>query len=543
MVKDRAIDVIVVGAGIGGIAALHSLRSRGLEVLVVEAGSGLGGTWFWNRYPGARCDIDSLQYSFGFSPQVAQNWTWSEKFAPQDEIRRYVEYVAEHENMRPHIRFNTRIDAALYDEAAGRWRLRTDSGEILSARFCVMATGTLSTTNKPDFPGVDEFAGDIHHTGLWPHDGVDMRGKRVGVIGTGSSGVQLIPVAAAEAQHVTVFQRTAPYVVPARNRPLSEAEIAHTRANYPQLREAWRNAPNAIGMNFGDKSAMEVDEATRRAVFEAAWEAGGGDFGACFIDLTRNMESNAEVMAYFRWKIAQIVKDPATVEALTPPFLWGSRRLCIGTDYYETYNRPNVTLVDLRKTPIEGFTANGIVVGGTEYPLDILALATGFDAVTGTLLRMDIRGRGGRTLRDVWREGPRTYLGMTVAGFPNLFMVSGPQSPGTLVNMAAGSEMHAEWIAECVAWADRNGVAVIEASEPAQLDCLERTNALAAKSMMSKGGGWWTGDNIPGKPHGYLGYIDWPGYQARCREVADHAYEGFAVEQEARSVSKLEAAG
>ncbi|VXD04451.1 Phenylacetone monooxygenase [Pseudomonas sp. 9AZ] len=533
---DDLIDAVVVGAGFGGIAALQAFRARGYRVLVVEAGSGPGGTWFWNRYPGARCDIDSLQYSFSFSPAVATNWTWSEKYSAQPEILSYLEYVVDQENMRPAFRFNTRIISAYYDEPAARWHLRTESGETITARFCVMATGTLSTANKPDFSGIEKFRGEIYHTGLWPHSGVDMTGKQVGVIGTGSSGVQLIPRAAEQAAHVTVLQRTGTYVVPAQNRLLTEAENQQAKSTYPELRRHWRAQPNAVGMKFSAQSAMAVDETTRHAVFEAAWEAGGGDFGVCFNDLTRNMESNAKASDYFRWKIAQVVDDPQTAQALTPKYQWGSRRLCVGTNYYETYNRANVTLLDLRRDPLEHFTASGVVVGGREYPLDMLIMATGFDAVTGTLLRIDIRGRQGLTLQDAWRDGPRTYLGMAISGFPNLFMISGAQSPGTLINMATGSEVNAEWIADCVAWIDKQGARAIEASPEAQSDWVRQTTEIAERSLMSKGESWWTGTNIPGKPRGYLGYLDWLGYDARCQSVALHEYEGFMLEAESLTV-------
>lgn len=532
------VDVVIVGAGIGGIAALHAARARDLDALVVEAGSGPGGTWYWNRYPGARCDIDSLQYSFSLFPKIAQEWHWNEKFASQDEILRYVEHVVDHEGMRPFMRFNTRIDSAHYHEAAARWLLRTDRGEEVSAQFCIMATGTLSTANRPEFAELEKFGGEVYHTGQWPHQTVSMHGKRVGVIGTGSSGIQSIPIIAAGAKQLTVFQRTPSYVVPAGNQPMREEDAAQVKAAYAELRKKWRATPNCLGMKFGTQSAMEVDEETRLQVFEAAWNAGGGDFGACFNDLSRNMDSNAEVMKYMRWKIAQIVTDPETADRLTPKIPWGSRRLCMGTNYYETYNRPNVTLVDLLATPIERFTKRGIVVDGVEHELDIIILATGFDAVTGTLLRMDIRGRGGWTLRDEWREGPRTCLGLMVAGFPNMFMISGPQSPGTLINMAAGSEAHAEWIGDCLDWVVAQGAKAIEPTAEAQQQWTEQTNAVAAKSMMSKGNSWWTGGNIPGKPRGYLGYLDWLGYDARCQEVAANDYEGFVLDHGQAAVSE-----
>jgi len=534
----RFLAPVPSGARVRGQFTLTAVepKPRNLWVIrhdvVIEAAPGVGGTWYWNRYPGARCDIESVQYSLGMFPEIDQEWRWSEKFASQPEILAYIEHVVERRGLAKWMRLNTRVNAARFDEDSATWQIATSQGAPVRARFVIMATGTLSTTNMPDLPGFANFKGAVYHTGQWPETPVDFTGLKVGVIGTGSSGIQLIPVLAQQAEKLTVYLRTPYYVVPARNRPLTDDEVATVKARYPELRAAWKATPNALGMNFGKLSAREVDPETRDAMFEEAWQFGGGDFGACFSDLTRNMDSNDEVRRWFGQKIASIVKDPDTAARLTPTVRFGTRRLCVGTDYYKTYNRPNVSLVDLRETPIEGFTAGGIVTGGTEHKLDALILATGFDAVTGTLLRIDFTGRGGLTLRESWREGPRTFLGTCVAGFPNLFMISGPQSPGTLINVACGVEVGADWIGRCLSWLRDHGKATIEPTFAAQADWLERTVAVAERSLMSKGDSWWTGGNIPGKPRGYLGYLDWPGFVARCEEVAANRYEGFILADE-----------
>jgi cyclohexanone monooxygenase len=456
-------DVVIVGAGFAGLYMLHRARQLGLSARVFEAGGGVGGTWYWNRYPGARCDIESLEYSYQFSDELQQEWAWSERYATQPEILRYLEHVADRFDLRRDIQLETRVRAAAFDEAADRWSLRAGD-ESCSARFLIMATGCLSTANTPRFPGLDSFEGPTWHTGRWPHEGVDFRGRRVGVIGTGSSAIQAIPLIAREAERLFVFQRTPSYSVPAHNAPLDPELERRVKADYAAFRR--RNAELPFGANFppSEIPALSVSPEERLREYEARWRRGGLGYVTAFADLLRDREANETAAEFLRAKIRATVRDPEVAAALSPRQVVGCKRLCVDTGYYETFNRPNVTLVDLRDAPIEAVTRSGLRTSRRSYELDGIVFATGFDAMTGSLLGIEIRGRGGRTLREKWAEGPRSYLGLGTAGFPNLFIVTGPGSPSVLSNMVPSIEQHVDWIARCIGTLRERGLARIEAT-------------------------------------------------------------------------------
>ena len=524
-------DAVIVGAGFAGMYMLHRLRQQGMTARVLEAGSGVGGTWYWNRYPGARCDVDSMEYSYQFSEELQQDWEWTERFAAQPEILRYAEHVADRFDLRRDIAFATRVTGAAFDEHAGRWTVRTDRGEELSGQFLIMATGCLSSTNTPDFPGLDTFAGDVFHTGRWPTDGVAFAGRRVGVIGTGSSGVQSIPIIAAQAEALTVFQRTAAWVVPARNEPLDPDVQAAIKADYPAFREANSQMIVAFGSRYpsNDVSVLAVDPDEQQRQLEARWNHGGLQFMGAFNDLMFDLAANAVAADFVRAKIHEIVDDPAVADLLSPDTLIGCKRLCLGTDYYETYNRPNVTLVDVGTEPIAEIVPGGVRVGDEVHELDTLVLATGFDAMTGALAAIDIRGRDGLALRDAWSAGPRTYLGLGVVGFPNLFTISGPGSPSVLTNMVVSIEQHVDWIAGCTAHLRDQGLATIEATLPAQDAWVEFVNAVAGMTLYPSCNSWYLGANVPGKPRVFMPLIGFPTYAEQCAAVAAKGYEGFTL--------------
>jgi len=533
----REFDVVIVGAGFAGMYMLHRLRGLGMSARVFEAGSGVGGTWYWNRYPGARCDVDSMEYSYGFSDELQQQWRWSERFAAQPEILRYANHVADRFGLRSDIRFDTRVTAAVFDESDARWEVATRGvapgapERRVRARHLVMATGCLSSTNLPKFPGIESFRGESYHTGQWPHREVDFTGKRVGVIGTGSSAIQAIPVIARQAGHLTVFQRTATYTVPARNAPLDPAHEARIKAEYRAFRERNARLPNAFGnvMARSDTPALSVDEQARRRAYEERWQVGGLVFLGAFGDLMLDARANETAAEFVRGKIREIVKDPETARLLTPRQVIGCKRLCIDSGYYETFNRPNVTLVDVSGTPIEAITPAGVRVGGVEHALDCIVYATGFDAMTGTLLKIDIRGRGGMRLRDKWDAGPRTYLGLGVAGFPNLFTVSGPGSPSVLTNMIVSIEQHVDWIAACLATLRDAGRTTIEATEAAEDAWVHHVNAVADRTLFPSCNSWYLGANVPGKTRVFMPLPGFPEYVAKCNEVVARGYEGFTI--------------
>jgi cyclohexanone monooxygenase len=527
--RDRAVDAIIIGAGFAGLALAHRLRAHGMTIQGFEAGSDVGGTWYWNRYPGARCDVESLQYSYRFSEELQQEWAWSERYAAQPEILRYIEHVADRFDLRRHFRFGTRVRTARYDDTARTWTVETDDGRQTTARFLITAVGCLSAANRPDIAGLGDFAGRIVHTSNWPAEGIDVACHRVGVIGTGSSGVQVIPHLARDAARLTIFQRTAAYCVPAHNGPIDPAHAETIKADYKGFRDHCGRQFGAMAAAPGTQSALEVDDAERRAVFDAAWAAGGLSFQGAFYDLSYDLAANDHAMAFFRDRIHEIVTDPTTAARLVPHHRFATKRLCIDTDYYATFNRPNVALVDLRATPIETVHAHGVRTTDADHPLDVLVMATGFDAMTGPLLRMDIRGVGGLPLGTAWAEGPSNYLGLGVTGFPNMFIISGPGSPSVLTNMVYSIEQQVDWIAACLAALRDRGIDRIEVRPEAQQAWVESANAMAAGTLWATGNSWYLGANIPGKPRMFMPYLDYPGYVATCEEVATAGYRGFAL--------------
>ncbi|MFM8862548.1 MAG: flavin-containing monooxygenase [Acidimicrobiia bacterium] len=523
-------DAVVVGAGFAGLYLLHRLRAMGLSAIAFDAASDVGGTWFWNRYPGARCDIVSIDYSFSFDEELEQEWTWSEKYATQPEILAYANHVADRFDLRRDIRFSTRVLAAEWVESEARWSVRTDRGDAVTAPFLFMAVGALSSARRPDIEGIDDFAGEIHHTGQWPHEGVRFAGRRVAVIGTGSSGIQSIPHIAAEADHLTVFQRTPCFTVPARNRPLDDAEVAEVKARYRERRAAQRESHGGTITPTPEQSAHEVDEAERLRRFDAIWEQGTlfGFLGA-FNDVLVDEEANAVVADYLRERIRRIVDDPTTADALCPTtYPVGTKRLCLDTDYYETFNRPNVELVDLRRTPIERITTTGIETSDGTSDVDVIVFATGFDAMTGALLGPEIVGRNGRTLRDEWSAGPRTYLGLTTHGFPNMFMICAPGSPSVMTNMLVSIEQHVEWSTELVAWMGHHDHRAVDPALEAQDAWVDHVNEVAGYTLFPKGNSWYLGANVPGKPRVFMPYLAGVAvYRSICDDVAEADYRGF----------------
>jgi cyclohexanone monooxygenase len=527
----REVDAVVVGAGFAGLYMLHRLRGLGLSARVYEAGAGVGGTWYWNRYPGARCDVESLDYSYSFSDELQREWRWTERYASQPEILRYLEHVADRFDLRRDIQFKTRVTAAAFDEAARRWTVETDGGERVSARFCIMATGCLSDAQVPALEGLESFAGKRYHTGRWPHEGVDFTGQKVGVIGTGSSAIQSIPLIARHAAHLTVFQRTPNYSIPARNAPLDPEQERRVKAGYPEYRQRARESRVGFVVESHASPALAVTREEREREYEARWRRGGLGFSATFPDLLVSQEANDTAAEFFRAKILGIVRNPAVAEALVPQgYPLGTKRLCVDTDYYATFNRDNVTLVDLRETPIEAITPRGVRTRDAEYPLDSLVLATGFDAMTGALLKIDIRGRAGRSLREAWSAGPRTYLGLAVAGFPNLFAITGPGSPSVISNMVVSIEQHVDWIADCIAALRARGLTCIEATPEAEAAWVAHVNEVGGATLYPRANSWYVGANIPGKPRGFMPYVGGVGvYRQKCDEVATRDYEGFAL--------------
>ena len=541
-------DAIVVGAGFSGLYMLYRLRELGLSVKVFEAGDDIGGTWYWNRYPGARCDVPSIEYSYSFSKELEQEWQWSERYPAQPEILRYIHHVADRFDLRRDIQLNTRVRAATFDEGQGQWHITTEDNDpedntpednapednTFTARFCIMATGCLSMSRIPDIAGLDAFTGEHYHTGNWPHEGVDFTGKRVGVIGTGSSGIQSIPVIAEQADQVYVFQRTPNFSIPAHNRPLTPEEDAEVKANYATRRHEARHS--SFGTNFivNNQSALEVSPEERLAEYERRWEHGGLNFLVGFNDLIFNPDANETAAEFVRDKIRQTVRDPETAEALLPddhPI--GTKRICADTHYYETFNRDNVTLVNLRQTPIEHITEGGIRTQGSEYDLDVIVFATGFDAMTGALANIDIRGQDGQALKDKWQDGPRSYLGLMSAGFPNLFTITGPGSPSVLSNMIVSIEQHVEWIAECLAHMQQHELERIEATPEAEDGWVEHVNAVAHMTLFPHAKSWYMGANIPGKPRIFMPYVGGVGaYRQKCDEVASEGYSGFALHKQ-----------
>ncbi len=532
----RHFDVLIVGAGFAGLYLLHRMRQAGLSAHVYEAADGVGGTWYWNRYPGARCDVESMQYSFGWDEELQQGWKWSERFAGQAELMRYANHIADRYDLRRDITFKTRIESASFDEATGSWTARTEHGEAIAARYVVMATGCLSTARIPDFPGLKDFKGRTFHTGWWPHEPIDFTGRRVAVVGTGSSAIQSIPVIAEQAAQLTVFQRTPNFSIPTRNMPMDDEYEQSWKTGYAEKRREARRTRTGILNRQSPQLAMETPPEERLQVYEARWESGGTSFMGSFADLITVQEANDSAAEFVRAKIRQVVKDPKVAELLCPtnhPI--GTKRICVDSHYFETYNRDNVTLVDVKNAPITHLTATGLAWGapgeqGNTAEFDDIVFATGFDAMTGTLTRIDIQGRGGQTLKDKWEAGPQTYLGLMTAGFPNLFMITGPGSPSVLSNMMVSIEQHVEWITDCLMALKGQGMATIEAHGDAEAEWVTHVNKVAYKTLYPQANSWYMGANIPGKPRVFMPYIGGvDAYCDKCDEVAAKGYVGFRI--------------
>lgn len=538
------VDVAIVGAGFAGMYMLYRARQAGFTARVFERGGGVGGTWYWNRYPGARCDVPSLEYSYQFSDELQQEWEWSEKYATQPEILRYAEHVADRFDLRRDISFNTTVISLQWHNDA--WLVTTTAANDASphhehtttARFVVLGTGCLSSANVPRFPDDHLFTGGTYHTGAWPHEGVDFSGRRVAVIGTGSSGIQSIPLIAEQAAHLTVMQRTPAYSIPARNQQLAPEYVASIKANYAEFRRKNSLTRAALGGDTptGPHGASEVNEVERRAALEERWQKGGLLFLGAFNDALTNPESNRLIADFVRDKIRSTVRNPDTARKLTPDDIIGCKRLCVDTEYYETFNRPNVSLIDLREQPIERFTANGLVVrsatgsrSSEQHEFDAIVFATGFDAMTGAISKISITGRNGTMLRDAWSAGPVNYLGLSVHGFPNLFTITGPGSPSVLTNMIVSIQHHVEWIADCITWLKDHRMSTIEADADAQQRWVQHVNTVAGMTLYQSCSSWYLGANVPGKPRIFMPLPGFPAYAQTCADVARDGYRGFAV--------------
>ena len=524
----ESFDVAVVGAGFAGMYMLHRLRGLGLRARVFEAGSDVGGTWYWNRYPGARCDIESLQYSFQFDDSLEQQWSWSERYSAQPEILKYAEHVAERYDLRRDIQFDTRIHSAYYDETQARWVLATYNAEVARARYCVMATGCLSKPNWPQIKGLDSFQGPTFHTALWPHHSVDFTAQRVAVIGTGSSAIQSIPLIAREAHHLYVFQRTPNYSIPAHNGALDPQREKMFKENYKDIRAAAKlNHPGIYG-HYRKDFARSVSEEERQQEYQRRWDEGGLTFMGAFGDLMLDKAANDTAADFVRAKIREIVKDQNVAELLCPTNIIGGKRLCVDTNYYDTYNRENVTLVDVRDMPIEAILPTGVRAHNQDYIVDALVIATGFDAMTGALMDIDIQGRDGQRLNERWANGPSSYLGLAMAGFPNLFTVTGPGSPSVFTNMLPTIEQHVDWIAECFGHMQQRKHRFIEAKRSAEAKWWQHVQAVAAQGLKGTTDSWYLGANVAGKARVFMPYYGgFPDYCRKCEEIVSNGYEGF----------------
>ena len=551
----RKFDAVVVGAGFAGLYMVHRLRSLGFSVRTFEAGDDVGGTWYWNRYPGARCDVESLEYSYQFSEELQQEWSWSERYAGQPEILKYANHVADRFDLRRDIEFSTRVVSAHFRPETSDWQVEiaaaepTDTKlwgngrsngdrrgedkarETVRARFVIMATGCLSAANLPDFDGLDDFEGAKYHTGAWPHDDVDFTGLRVGIIGTGSSAIQAIPLIAEQAGHLTVFQRTPNFSIPARNASMDREREADVKAEYPAFRARNKSMPAGLGadMNPMHDAFEEVSPGDRRRRFEERWEHGGFSFMASFADLLQSQEANDAAAGFVREQIRGIVHDPEVADRLSPHNVIGCKRICLDSGYFETYNRPDVSLVDVSSSAIERITRSGVRVDGRDHELDAIVFATGFDAMTGALTRIDIRGRDGRSLCAKWEEGPRAYLGLGIAGFPNLFVITGPGSPSVLSNMLPSIEQHVDWIADCMDYMRDRGHAAIEATPEAEDEWVAHVGEVASHTLYPTCNSWYLGANVPGKPRVFMPYLGFPPYVEKCNAVAANHYEGFEL--------------
>jgi len=526
-------DIVVIGAGFGGLYALYRFRRLGLRLKGYETGSGPGGTWYWNRYPGARVDLESMVYSYSFDEDLQQEWHWPEHFSPQEDLETYANHVADRFGIREQIQFDTTVTRLSFDEAENKWHVFTDRGDHAITRFVVAATGSLNATNIPDFAGVETFSGQWYHTSKWPKEGVDFTGKRVGIIGTGSSGIQVIPVVAQEAMHLTVFQRTANFSIPSRNRVLDPEYERDYKANYPRYREMMKSTKTAAilqGQQY--RSVFDVTDTEREQILNEAWRSRNGfRFMATFIDIRTSLAANEVVAEFIRGKIRETVHNPEVAELLCPKtHPLGTKRLCLDSGYYETFNRDNVTLVDVRANPIQEITPTGLRTTAAEYELDALIFATGFDAMTGSMTRMNITGIGGVDLREKWQHGPTNYLGYSVAGFPNLFMIHGPGSPSVLAQMIMGAEFQVEWLCDLLEHATAHGYHRVDTTAEWEDSWGREVEAAAEATLFKKADSWYLGANIPGKPRVFMVYIGgFDVYCGRCRDASAAGYEGFVL--------------
>jgi cation diffusion facilitator CzcD-associated flavoprotein CzcO len=531
------VDVVVVGAGFAGMYLLHLLRGQGFNTVVLEAAADVGGTWYWNRYPGARCDVGSIDYSYSFDADLEQEWEWSEKYATQPEILRYAQHVADRFDLRRDIRFETRVESAVYDETIGRWSVTTGNGDHISTQFHVMATGCLSTSKLPELPGLDTYTGQTFHTGHWPHEPVDFTGMKVGVIGTGSSGIQSIPLIAEQAAELTVFQRTPNFSIPADNGPVDRAKVAEIKATYPQRRQANRLSAGGVDIALPTTSAHDVTAEERNEAFERGWDVGGIlGLSVLYTDLRLDLSANKYVADFVRDKIRAKVDDPETAEMLCPTdYPLGTKRMCVDSHYFETYNQDHVHLVDIRQNLIAQITPTGLETttedgSTTSHEFDAIVYATGFDAMTGTIVAVDVRGVGDATIKERWSEGPQTYLGLSVADFPNFFTVTGPGSPSVLSNMMISIEQHAEWITNCITYLRDQNLTTIAADEQAQDEWGAHVNEVANLTLYPQANSWYMGANVAGKPRVFLPYVGGVGaYREICKQVAADHYRGFTL--------------
>ncbi len=526
-------DAIIIGAGFSGLYALHKLRDQeGLKVRAFDAAGGVGGTWWYNRYPGARVDGPSTPYyGYMFSKELAEEWDWTETQSGGPEILSYLEHVADRFDLKKDIQFNTWITDARFDEQTQRWTIETDKGETASAQFLICGLGVLFVPNKPDYPGFDDFSGECYHTGRWPHEEVSFKGKRVGVIGTGSSGIQAIPEIAKEADHVTVFQRTAQYTMPARNRPISKEELTELRAEWGEIREQMRNNPAGFPFEMSNKRADDYTFEERHAVYEELWERGG--FGLAlqsFKGVMVKRDLNEEIGAFVCSKIRETVEDPQLAEKLSPKYLFGTKRLILDNGYYETYNRDNVALVDISENPIEKFTETGLRTSDAEYPIDMLVLATGFDAVSGSILKLNPKGRDGVSLKQKWQGRFETYFGISIPDFPNLFSIHGPGSPGVFFTIPLGTEQTVDWIADCMQHMKANDLGVVDCTREAAESWGQEVDGMAQHTLYPETPSWYSGANIPGKPKQFLGHLNGVRFYDQLHNVADEGYRGFTFE-------------
>ncbi len=525
-------DAVVVGAGASGLYMLQKLRELGLTARVIEAGDDVGGTWYWNRYPGARCDIESMTYSYSFSDELQQEWTWSERYAAQPEILAYLNHVADRFGLRTQIDLGTRVTSAAFDENAGSWAVTTDRGDVLCASFLIMATGCLSVPRMPDIEGIERFRGGAYHTGLWPHEPVDVAGKRVGIIGTGSSAIQALPVIAEDAAQVTIFQRTPAFSVPAFNRPLEPDDVRERKAQYAEYRKAERASGGGNPWPAREQSVFDETPEQRRQQLETHYARGGFHLHAAYSDFFTDARANDVAADFVRGKIRERVHDPEVAELLCPHgYPFATKRMCIDTGYYEAYNRDNVRLVDVGKTPIEEITETGVRISDTAFAFDVLVYASGFDAMTGALTAVDIRGRSGQSVREKWADGPRSYLGLAIAGFPNLFTITGPGSPSVLSNMIVSIEQHVDLIAGCITYMRERGLSTVEATVEGEAAWVDHVREIGEETLYPLAGSWYMGANVPGKPRVLLPYVGGVGeYRKECERIVERGYEGFAFD-------------